>query len=222
MEEAQPVSRPMWVGIAAHCWFLEPEQFDKTFCVTDTDGRTTQGKALREYALRNGLVVLKEEDMLQAKGMADSIRSHPRVKRLMDTCIGVEQTAVWRIDDELCKARRDCVGDGWVADFKTTNDLDRFSPWVVTDMGYHRQGAWYTMPERYLEAKEVDTFFFFVVESSPPYESAVFHLAIESLKMGVEQEMANFEGFLKSRATGDWPRHILPLLTAEAMRKGEP
>lgn len=219
MDEPRPATKPMWIGIAAHCYLFEPEQFEKIFAVTDLDGRTKKGRAERERAEAHGLTVLRAEDAEAAKGMATSMRSHPRVETLWNGAIGFEQTAVWRMDGELCKARRDCVGMNWIADFKTTADIDKFSPWVVTDMGYHRQAAWYSLPELILEEKVIETFFFFVVETSAPYESAVFLLTNESLNLGSHQELSNLAGFVRSKQTGDWPRHVMPLLTAEAIRK---
>lgn len=218
MEQPQAATKQMWIGIAAHCLLLEPGQFAKIFAVVHHDGRTKKGIQERELAERQGLVPIREEDIEAAAGMAASMGSHPRVSELMRQC-RVEETAVWRMNGELCKARRDCVGPNWIADFKTTADIDKFSPWVLTDMGYHRQAAWYTLPELWLEEKTIETFFFFVVETSAPYESAVFYLRPESLTLGHEQAMANFNGYLKSRETGDWPRHIMPLLAAEAVRK---
>lgn len=222
LDEPLAPSRAMLVGVAAHLAFLEPDSLAEAFAVMRFDGRTKDGRAEREAAEARGAARIDAEDLAAALGMAQSAYTHPRVASLLRSCRAKEETAVW-IDPEhrvLCKARRDLAGEGWIAEFKTTANLERFSPWTVTDLGYHRQAAWYLAADAALGRDPPLDFFFVVVESSKPYASAVYRLSDDALELGREEIRSLLRGYLLCSERGEWPRHVEPLLTAEAVKKG--
>lgn len=216
MAEAQEPTRAMDLGNAVHFALLEPDRFEREVVYFQHDGRTKDGKKEREDAAADGKIGLRRDDYEAALGMARSLFTHPRVAALWKTVEAVEQTALWTITMQdgkkvRGKARRDVVGPTWLADVKTAASIDRFSPWAVTDNGYYRQAAWYAEPE----GESLEHFFFFVVQSSAPYESAVFRLADEALRLGKSENERLLAGIVKSSTEGTWPRHVEELLVAD-------
>lgn len=229
LETEREATRSMDVGNAAHFALLEPERFEREVVCFKFDGRTKEGKKERADIANDGKIGLRAEDFDAALGMAGSLFTHPRVKTLWEQRVATEESVIWT--DEVVlefakdgprkqkvrkKARRDIVGPGWIADVKTAATIDRFSPWSVTDFGYYRQAAHYAEPDR----DKLEHFFFFVVQSSPPFESAVFRLSDDALRLGREENEVLVTSIARSFDSGNWPRHVTELLIAEAVVRG--
>ena len=216
MDAPDEPTRAMVLGTAVHAALLEADNFGNIFAPFEYDGRTKEGKAERARMEAENVIGLPADDYTAALAMAQSLYTHPRIRRLLDTATGREQSAFWTEPRKgrLCKARRDLVGQHWIADLKTTSDLDRFSPWAVTDLGYYRQAAWYTWGAERL-GETVEHFFFPVVSNSAPFESALFVLGEESLMAGRREMEKLLAAYLQCEAEGSWPRHVPALLTAE-------
>jgi len=217
MTEPDEPTRAMVLGTAVHAALFESERFGDIFAPYEHDGRTKEGKSERADMDARGVIGLPMADYRDALAMAQSLYTHPRVRRLLETATGAEQSAVWTEPRKarLCKARRDLVGPGWIADLKTTSDLDRFSPWAVTDLGYYRQAAWYAWGAEVL-ASPIEHFFFPVVANSAPFESALFRLGEESLAAGRKEMDRLLAAYLRCEDGGSWPRHVPGLLSADA------
>jgi len=216
MTEPQVQTKAMRMGTAVHVALLEPDDFPTKYRPLLHDGRTTAGKAERAQIAEDQATGLAEEEYAEVLALARSLYTHPRVAALMAQATAREQTAVWTAPrGRLCKARRDLVGPGWICDVKTTSDLDRFSPWQVTDLGYYRQAAWYGWADLVLGGKAPDHCFLAVAQNTPPYECALFRLSDDALAAGQDENRRLLEMYLECEATGRWPRHITELLTAE-------
>jgi exodeoxyribonuclease VIII len=216
---AEPIepTRAMILGTAVHVALLESERFGETYAPLEFDGRTKEGKAERAANAERGAIGLSSDDYRAALAMAHSLYTHPRVRRLIEQANEVETSAVWGepAKARLCKSRRDLVGPGWIADVKTTADLDRFSPWAVTDLGYYRQAAWYKWGSEVL-GSPVDHFFLAVVSNTPPYESALFRVADETMAAGQIETQRLLAAYLRCEEMQTWPRHVAELMTATA------
>ena len=221
MTEPEAQTRAMRLGVAVHVALIEPDSFGSLYAPVLHDGRTKAGIAERERVAESGATALSEQEHAEVLAIARSLYTHPRVASLLARATAREQAAVWTAPQgRLCKARRDLVGPGWICDVKTTSDLERFSPWQVTDLGYYRQAAWYAEADRSLTGEAPDHFFLAVAANTPPHESAVFRLSDEAMDAGREENRRLLDLFLECERTGAWPRHVAELLTAEvAFRK---
>lgn len=216
MQEPQLPTRPQLLGTALHAAILEPKVFTDTFRVQTHDGRTREGKAERADAEARGLILLNSDEYGDVNGMARSLQTHPRASKLLGEATSVEQSALWQAPQgRLCKARRDLVGPGWIADIKTVSNLDRFSPWTLTELGYYRQAAWYSWAEKCLDKPQAEHFFFLVVVSSPPFESQVFRLTENAMQAGKMENDRLLDLYLMSERENRWPRHVAELGEAD-------
>lgn len=217
MQEPDEPTRAMLLGTAVHAALFESDRFSAIFQPYEFDGRTKEGKAERARMEAESVIGLPAADYSDALAMAQSLYTHPRIRRLIESASDSEQSAFWLEPQQgrLCKARRDLVGPGWIADLKTTSDLDRFTPWQITDLGYYRQAAWYCWGAERL-GESVQHFFFPVVANSAPFESALFVLGEESLMAGRKEMERLLAAYLQCEAHATWPRHVPALLTADA------
>jgi len=215
MSEPEEPTRAMLLGTALHAALFEEETFAERWGFLEHDGRTAAGKQERQQAAERGRQMLTRDDFAAVVEMARSLLTHPRVLPLMLSASAREETAIWRAPQgRLCKARRDLVGPGWIADVKSTSAFERFSPWQVTNFGYYRQAAWYAWGGELLQ-QPCEHFFLLVVANSAPFESAVYRLSQEAMRAGRAECERLLELYLACEASGRWPRHVTELLTAD-------
>lgn len=215
MDEGPKEPTPtMVIGSAVHAATLEPEIFTATYSPLEFDGRTREGKAERERIKDENLIPLRIEEYHGVLDMARSFQTHPRIGPMLARATGIEEVAIWSVEAGLCKSRRDVIGDGWIMELKTTASLDRFVPWQFTDLGYHRQAAWYSWGDELL-GRSVDQFFFAVVANSAPYESAIYRATENALRIGRSENDELLRRLMRCREMGIWPRHIVELLEAD-------
>lgn len=196
----------MNLGTAVHTLVLEPEKFDSEIMVAPkVEKRTNAGKA--EWAAfeaqSNGKTIITAEQYEKASAMADSVRSHPIARILIDDAI-TESSIFWwykstDADDdtwfkELAKVRPDglCKSHPVIFDVKTTTDAS-FSEFARTieKFGYDTSAAFYkegvNQCEELLELTgriAYTKFVFIVVESEDPFLCALYEMSEEWLDLG--------------------------------------
>ena len=147
-------------------------------------------------------------EVAKAVAMAESLGDNPDFKKLLAHTDATEMSIFWERQGIRCKARPDGYGRGFILDVKTTRDLKRFSPWSITDYGYHIQAGWYQIALEEALDRETDAFYFPVVQSTEPFETAVFRLHNDSLRAGRADAEALFAALVHAETTGQWPRHF--------------
>jgi len=205
-------TKALRMGRALHSVVLEP--LSGNVILKNWDGRTKEGKAIAA-GIDPDAIVLSRDEHDDVTGMAASLRSHPMIRTLLSQATMMEQAVLWTRDGRRCKAQLDVGHEDWIGDIKSTTSLSRFSPWSMMDYGYHRQAAWYLSAYTYLKLPAPKNFYYFVVASTAPYESAVFRLENESLASGIDETNALFTQFLQCEKDESWPRHTTSLLVAK-------
>lgn len=202
------------LGTAVHTAALEPELFDLAY-VLEPDPETVAPGAAKPRATKayrsavealeeSGRKVLRGDTMEQIRLMAISVRTHPHAAKLLERAPEREVTVLWYEYGRRCRARADLLGDGLLADLKTTRDLSRFNPWAISDLGYYRQAAWY---QRGLAAhgKTIKHSFLVAVESSPPYDVGVFVLDPTAIEFGHAECEHLLRVLAECEETKNWP-----------------
>lgn len=215
MCEAPHIDTPATaLGTALHMAALEPDLFHQSYalepdpaivCPTAKSPRATNAYKDAVIAMeRDGKKVLRMEDMGKVAGMAQAIRSHGPARSLIQKATAFEVTAIWNRGDHQCRGRFDILGDGIIADIKTTRNLRDFSPWVLTRMGYYRQAGWYDdgAKRNGLEPKH---FFFIAVENVPPFDVGVFVLDRETILVGTQEANRLLMRLEQCEREGEWP-----------------
>ena len=190
---------------------LEPEKATASMRV----GTAVHALILGEDGDANEELTAKE--VAQAAEMAESLKTNPEFLRLFDAATHTESVIFWDHMSTVCKARTDLMSPDFICDIKTCRDLSRFSPWSITDYGYHRQAAWYKLGHERVFPEGLWTgFFFAVVQSSAPYETCVFRLDNDSLAAGMADAESLLAAYLECERTGLWTRHMPGLKVASA------
>jgi hypothetical protein len=200
LERGRADTASMRLGRAVHTMCLGGPEF------AVFDGRR-DGKKWDEFKAANAdREILSVSEHATARGIADSVRSHPRASELIREAHETEAAMRWERDGFQCAGRVDAYRAGsWVLDLKTTRDArpDRFK-WEVQRLGYAEQLAWYadglqrnarTCPEAYL----------IVVESAPPHPVVVYRLTARKLDYARRNVCAWLEQLRVCLAADHWP-----------------
>ena len=204
MEHPEPPSPAMALGSAVHCLTLEPDKFNERFFVADKiDKRSKAGK---EAAA--GKTALDTEQAAEAREMCLSLGSHPRIAEILALSGNIcEQAFTVEWDGVKCRARPDLLisTGSLILEIKTARAAspEGFAG-AVSDGCYDIQQAYYT--DILLACgHRVDAYLYGVVESSPPYCTAVYSLAPDSVADGRVAYLSALSTLRACLATGRWP-----------------
>jgi hypothetical protein len=211
-------------GTALHVALLEPDLFAASYSREPDPAVIAPGnvkpRATAAYrnacaALEaNGLSILKEDEWERVQGMASAVRTHPQAQRVLARASEREVTGVWEREGRLCRGRFDIIGDGILADVKTTRSLRDFNPWTITKRGYYRQMGHYVDGLERL-GRKVKTVFIVAVESVAPYDVGVFVLDESVVSVGRQEVDILLRRLDACELSGDWPGMFPDLVQAE-------
>jgi len=213
----------LFFGRAFHCACLEPDRFARTYAERPDFGYlraheesgTTKEQAKENKRRRDawvaehaGRIPLTEKAMATLRGMAESLRRHPKASKIMERGIG-ESTIRWNdpATGLLCKGRTDWrVPDlNLAVDLKSTADASGRAFMRDADIyGYDRQSAMYRDG---LDAvgHGVDHFVFVCVAKTPPYLVGLYTIAVEDEIAGREESRRAMGTLAHCLETDTWP-----------------
>lgn len=216
MENPPEPTTEMALGTALHSALLEPEQFgDDYVTIPQCDRRTREGKAAYESFLRDaaGKKTISIPDYSAVLRMRDSVNAHPYARAILEARIETELSGVW-IDDETslrCKFRADAIAKPTGAEFPTLVDIKTTRSVEPADFarsmhtyGYFRQLAFYMAGLAELDLYCEDCCII-AVESTEPYEVAVFQPDGDDLSLGRRSARALMKQYARCLETGRWP-----------------
>lgn len=216
LQHPPPDTEAMTKGTALHYALLEPDLFPRHFAVEPDvhaidSPRPRSTKIYRdavELMRAQGIEVLKGEEMESIHAMVAAIRSHTVAARIIKMFPDREQTVLWEHEDgRLCRGRLDLMSAeiGAIADIKTTRSLDRFSPWVISDLAYHRRMAFYAQGLERLGPVRIEQAYLIAVENTPPHDVGVFLLDPGALAAGAEECERLLERLAECELSEGWP-----------------
>lgn len=218
-------------GRAFHCATLEPDVFDRTYCVLPANAPQRPTEAmLKAYAKgtssaesiarvdwwerwnadNEGREILSAKDYDRARFMAQSIRRHPTGAAMLNG--GRREVTLRWIDEETgmpCKARVDLDNDdealNFMLDLKSCDDAspDAFAR-SVARYYYHVQDAHYTDGARTLGLNR-RAFIFLACESSAPYVCHPYTVPAIAFERGHEIRKRALQKQAECLKTGRWP-----------------
>lgn len=181
----KPSTPPMKFGAACHSYILDStDDFYRQYAVKPkVDGRTTEGKsALKKfYAENTGKIDISEDEFRTIGGMAlaiDKASYSSLQKGDRELSIFVENEGV------QVRSRLDHINSPVVSDLKTTDSAhpDDFLKSVI-NFKYYIQAAFY-LDNANLAGLNVNEFYFWAVEKTPPYGVTKLRLSEEFLHAG--------------------------------------
>lgn len=197
-EKGEPTDA-MTLGSALHVAFLEPELMAERVVVWkggrrfgatwDAFQHDNQGKHILTEGMNHNLV-----------GMVRSLRKHPEIRRWLGKIEATEVSAIGEIDGETVKARGDALTADPLIDLKSIADGDpRKVRRTAHDLWYYGQGAIH----RHLLNRE--RFILATVESSSPYDVALFEFDERYLQLGMVEAKCIIAGYQSCNKSGVWP-----------------
>jgi hypothetical protein len=207
-------------GSALHCAALEPHLFADQFVVRPDgiDGRTKDGKAwLAENSERE---ILSAQDGRDISGMANSIRQHERLSRILAMPNSHAETSIYWRDEATgaeCKCRPDFMiepceqfRNGLIVDLKTTaSDAtpDGFSK-TASNYQYALSAYFYAAGfQAHFQTADLPPFVFAVVENYAPYSVALFRASLDVMQLGFHEVRHLLELYASCLESGKWPSY---------------
>ena len=172
-----PTPAMRW-GSLAHAALLEPARFAASVAVWE--GGRKAGKEWTAFAeAHQGKEIVTPDELARLEAMQAAARANGDARLFMSRVAAVETPLVWESVHGvgLCKGRPDCVGDGFIGDYKTARDIDPrrlFSQFA--GLGYAHQLAWYRDGFQTISGKSVTSCWILAQQSVPPYECGVIEI----------------------------------------------
>lgn len=178
---------------------------------------TRRGKDWEAFQAANvGRRIIIESErkaLLDEAGLVRSLLDHPGAGPLISGA-EMEMPVYWmELGIGQCKALPDVWNDGCLADLKTCQSVsERDFTAASWRMGYHLQLAWYRRGCRAI-GREVDRVFIIAVESSAPFDVAVFSVAGMLLDWAEKECLRIAKRYAECVAAGSFPgQHAGPLV----------
>ena len=195
------------LGTAAHTAILEPRKFNPAVFT----GATRRGKEWDAFlAAHAGEIILKQDDLDLVEGMRNSVRSYgPAMRYLVDG--QAELTMQWAdpATGRKCRGRIDWLtaidGRPVIVDLKTTRSAKPFAfGGQAAKLGYHLQLAYYFDGFTAITG-ETPAMKIIAVESSAPFEPAVFSIPEDMILQGREEYQQLLQRLAECEETNNWP-----------------
>lgn len=191
-------------GVAAHMAVLEPERFQAEYIVAPKiDRRTKEGKEAWTALMKSGKALLSKDDSDKIEAMRAEL--HRSADKYL---IGEHEVPVEWADPttgERCKCRPDCIGDGVIVDYKTTDSCADYTfERAARNYGYQLQAAMYT--EGWFQTHMEDMEFVFVAqEKNPPYAVRIYHCDKGWIDEGKQLYRDLMDKFHRCKTEDRWP-----------------
>lgn len=204
-------SDAMRLGSYLHAMVLEPETLTERFAIMPkVDRRTKEGKEqwARFQENNKGLDWVTQDQHEQAELLANAILRHKAFGLYAGQIPAsvIEERIDFSFGEYACRCKPDMVHvpSGVCWDLKTTKAANpkAFATSVV-DYGYHRQAAFYKAALREEYGQEF-RFMFMVVETSEPYEAAIYELDDEAIEQGEAELSVLLDEYRLRMASNDW------------------
>ena len=209
-------SDAMDLGSLIDSMLLTPSEVSEHFVEIPATGVLTsnnqrKGKAWDAFEEKHaGKILLKSRDFETAHIVVEKVKQHPFWLQLCEKGFVTQKELYWTdpITNLPCKALVDIfprlpATNNWLADLKTTADMDEFEAEhyqmfrdekvgddgiirsaSVLKFGYHVQSAWYSRGASIVTGHQVNRFFLLVAETKAPYRVKAFKIADEAVLLG--------------------------------------
>jgi len=181
IEEPEADSTALAKGSALDIAILDPLNFDLRVMRGPADRRGNKWIEAQAEATNTRRILLTEGVFKQVETMREIAVNHPVIGPIVSRQEGLRGASAYAVDPATGVLVK-CRPDLWIKpaslmiDLKTSRDasLRGFSR-SIAEYGYHVQEEWYRWVWG-LASEPVEAFLFFVVESTDPYQIAVYEI----------------------------------------------
>jgi exodeoxyribonuclease VIII len=197
------------IGSAVHKAVLEPHLFDLEVAVCpEVNKRTKAGKEeWAEFKQENeGKIIITEADLVNVKGMAESVLNNPCAKHSLDKLKHVESSIFFEYDGVPMRSRLDGITDKGILDLKTTKSASEsgFNK-SVANYRYHVQAYLYSYAYFEVYGQWPEYFTFVTVEKERPYNVGVYNLNDMYYNIAQSEVDKNIAYFKECKVRDVWP-----------------
>lgn len=210
-ENGKEVTDAMRFGSLVHCLILEPIEFETRYLVAPEglrfDERTAAYKALLEEAGERE--ILKPDKYLEAKTMADVVKTQKTVANILKYKIEFEKEIFWIERGLPMKGKLDMYIPelNLICDYKTTTNAkpDKFQ-WDLKDKGYLLQTLHYQIGMKTLQgADKVPSVIVIGQEKKAPYARSTVMVRQSWLDEVYGERERLLDTYEKCLETDIWP-----------------
>lgn len=223
-------SKALTFGRAVHSFLLEDEShFKSIFRVKKYPWNIKAGIAEKAEFERNGWTPVDGKQMEAIIGIKTSFDRHPIVQILMSsTNMQTETSILWDHNALPCRCKPDAMGTHaefgpWILDVKTCQSClpHKFSA-DTFKYGYDIQDVHYSRGY-HAAFGSVPTFYFFAVESKPPYACMLYQYDPEVRNHANNEWNRLVSDFVACQEAGIWPGmpENINLISLPRWKKGE-
>jgi len=222
METPDERTPAMEFGAALHSAVLEPDLFEKNYCIEPNLKKPTKAQigaknpspatvelleAWQEWEAENeGLIPVSHDDQAKILLMRESIFNNKAAASVLTK--GDKELTLYWVDEETgekMKCRVDNYFNGYVIDLKTTVDASPagFAK-AVANYKYHRQAALYSDGILNCFGEQPKGFIFVAAEKEEPFLAAPYVLSSDSFARGHDEYRSLLLDFVQCKKTGVW------------------
>ncbi len=202
------------IGDAVHAILLEPHRFAEQYAIGPADAprNTKAGKEKWEEfeAGLNGQTVLTADEGRKVMLIRESVMAHPHARWLIEAEGDAEASIYWKEQTTgllaRCRPDKTITSLGWIADVKTTGDMEKFAR-SVYEYRYHVQDPFYCDGYAAHFGEQPAAFVFLVVSTSiecGKYPVRLFTLDHEAKSIGRDTYIEDMATYADCIRTGEW------------------
>ena len=218
--EAFKETDAMIMGSAFHKMTLEPNKFSDRYRFMAKGEIRSKGR--KEEARKEGVTLLKYEDMEQIEVWTQELCADPFALKLLNSPGPVEQSGFWKDPKWLIDLH--IRPDKRIPTLKTLVDLKKISvaremrlinldeifPKAIANFKYHWQAALYLEGASLLDEIEYDKFIWIVVTAEPPYQVGTY-MADETMLFLAKEHLKEMKDLYQECLMRDnWPKPNQP------------
>lgn len=228
----EPPNEEMNFGSLVHLALLQPHLLDSSVAFLPeehpdrplpahhkmrSEGRKLTDSAKERFvfwdqwnAENEGKQIVTPAMMEKVLGIQDSIMKNPATRQFFTMDSLREPSLFFEMEGVKCRARLDMLGDGIIADLKTTGDASAngFAK-DIARYSYHRQGAMYIDGAK-ICGRPAKRFVLIAVETTAPHLCTFHTLGQTSIDCGRVDNKRGLATYRKCLESGIWPNMSAP------------
>lgn len=208
--KAQDTTDEMEKGTAIHSLLLEQDIARYVRRPVKEDGSLVRSNS-KDYAVfleqNPGKIPVEPEFFDNFYNMLDSFTKNKKAMEMLNHA-QVEQSVYAQCPETglYVKARPDIWGHGYVADLKSTTDMDRFQRNIFV-LGYDIQAAHYIETIKAATGEEITEYYFIAYENKSPFGSQIFKLSYSDIQRATQQRRIWMNEIAVCFKDNNWPSY---------------
>lgn len=199
-------------GRAVHSGVLEPDTFDRLYCLKPPGHHGSNiYKDAAAALMEAGYTLLSRNDYDRIRWIRDNAWAGGKVTEILQEMESAELSAIAfePFHRTLIKCRYDCwlPAAFMIADLKTTRNAQEHAfNRQIEELGYHISAAFYGRVADLLGYR-IDHHVLLACEVTPPHEVAARSIVPDAIEIGTDKVIELMTGFMECKQSDVWPSY---------------